>query len=151
MNSLKTLLLVSGVILLSSCGDDASSRVNDKNVEASKERVAEANKGFPTMTFTETKHDFGDIVEGDVVETVFKFKNTGKTALIITNARASCGCTIPEYPTKPVQVGEEGEIQVKFNSRGKHGKQNKQITLTTNTENGKEYIYVLTNVAKKQQ
>ena len=90
MNSLKTLLLVSGVILLSSCGDDASSRVNDKNVEASKERVAEANKGFPTMTFTDTKHDFGDIVEGDVVETVFKFKNTGvKKKVLKTENRKS--------------------------------------------------------------
>jgi len=107
-------------------------------------------ENVPVMTFEVTKHDFGNMVEGDVLETVFKFKNTGKSSLIITNARASCGCTIPDYSREPIAVGEEGEIKVKFNSRGKHGKQNKRITLTTNTEKGKELLYILADVAKKE-
>ena len=135
---------------MSSCGENASNRVIEKNVKDAEARIAQAQKGFPAMTFEKTKYDFGDMAEGDVAETIFKFKNTGKTALIITNARASCGCTIPKYPSKPIKVGEEGEILVKFNSRGKHGKQNKQVTLTTNTENGKEFVYILANVAKKK-
>jgi len=150
MKNLKSIMILFVVFAMFSCGDSASSRVKEENVESAKARVAEAQKGFPVMTFDKTKHDFGDMIEGDVEETTFKFKNTGKTALIITNARATCGCTIPNYPSKPIQVGEEGEIKVKFNSRGKHGKQNKQITLTTNTESGKDFVYVLCNVAKKQ-
>lgn len=148
MKTLRILTFVSIVALLSSCGDDASSRVNQKNV-AKVEQEAVKNANAPVMTFEETKYDFGEMIEGDVLETVFKFKNTGKSPLIITNARASCGCTIPDYSREPIAVGEEGVIKVKFNSRGKHGKQNKRVTLTTNTDKGRELLYVLANVSKK--
>ncbi|MEN8138956.1 MAG: DUF1573 domain-containing protein [Bacteroidota bacterium] len=150
MKSLKILALTFGVLLFSSCGDDATSRINKENAESSELKVAEINKGFPTMTFEKEKHDFGDINEGDIVETVFKFKNDGDTPLIITNARASCGCTIPKYTDKPIQPGEEGEISVKFNSNRKPGKQNKRVTLTTNTEKRMEFVHIMANVAKKE-
>ncbi len=149
MKTFKIVTFAAALGLLSSCGDDASSRVQKVNVDkVEQEAIDKANS--PVMTFEETKYDFGDMVEGDVLETVFKFKNTGKSPLIITNARASCGCTIPDYSREPLAVGEEGEIKVKFNSRGKHGKQNKRVTITTNTENGRELLYVLANVAKKE-
>ena len=149
MKGLRFLTFVSALTLLSSCGDDASSRVKKENVDkVEQEAIDKAN--MPVMTFEETKYDFGELIEGDVVETVFNFKNTGKTPLIITNARASCGCTIPDYSREPIPVGEEGVIKVKFNSRGKHGKQNKRITLTTNSDKGRELLYVLANVSKKE-
>lgn len=149
MRTLKLVAFIAVLGLLSSCGDNASSRVNKENVEKA-EQVAVDKANSPIMTFEETKYDFGEMVEGDVLETVFKFKNTGKSPLIITNARASCGCTIPDYSREPIAVGAEGEIKVKFNSRGKHGKQNKRVTITTNTENGRELLYILANVAKKE-
>ena len=149
MKGLRILTFVSALTFLSSCGDDASGRVKKENVDkVEQEAVDKAN--LPVMTFEETKYDFGELTEGDVVETVFNFKNTGKTPLIITNARASCGCTIPDYSREPIQVGDEGVIKVKFNSRGKHGKQNKRITLTTNSDKGRELLYVLANVSKKE-
>ena len=147
---LKFLTLFSTVVLLASCGDNASSRIKKENV-AKLEQEAEAKNALPVMTFEKTKHNFGEMIEGDVVNTTFTFKNTGKSPLIITNARASCGCTIPDYPRQPIKVGEEGIIKVKFNSRGKHGKQNKRIILTTNTEKGREIIYILANVSKKEK
>ena len=149
MKSFKIITFASILVLLSSCGDNASSRVKKENVDKI-EQAAIDKENVPVMTFEVTKHDFGNMVEGDVLETIFKFKNTGKSSLIITNARASCGCTIPDYSREPIAVGDEGEIKVKFNSRGKHGKQNKRITLTTNTEKGKELLYVLADVAKKE-
>lgn len=149
MKTFKIVTFVAVLGLLSSCGDEASSRVKKENVDrVEQEAIDKANS--PVMTFEETKYDFGEMVEGDILETVFKFKNTGKSPLIITNARASCGCTIPDYSREPIAAGEEGEIKVKFNSRGKHGKQNKRVTITTNTENGRELLYVLANVAKKE-
>ena len=132
-----------------SCNNDASSKVKVENVEVSKSEAGKS-KEVAVMVFEKTEHDFGDMIQGDVVETTFKFKNTGKTALVITNARASCGCTVPKYPEKPIQPGEEAEIEVKFNSRGKKGNQNKRVTLTTNTKAGKEYVRVLANVALKE-
>jgi hypothetical protein len=87
----------------------------------------------PEISFEETNFDFGMIKEGAKVTHSFKFKNTGKADLIIGDARGNCGCTVPKYPTQPIAPGESGVIDVEFNSAGKHGKQNKTVTLVTNT------------------
>lgn len=86
----------------------------------------------PEIVFDETNYDFGKIKEGTKVNHSFKFKNSGKSALIIGDARGNCGCTVPKYPTQPIEPGETGVIDVEFNSAGKHGKQNKTVTLVTN-------------------
>lgn len=89
---------------------------------------------LPKMEFSEKVHDFGTIKEGDVVTKVFTFKNTGEAPLIISNATSSCGCTVPSYPKdKPIAPGEEGEIEVKYNSRGKKNQDNKVVRITANT------------------
>lgn len=88
---------------------------------------------LPSFDFAESAHDFGTIKEGEVVEHTFKFKNTGDAPLIISSATASCGCTVPVWPKEPIAVGEEGEIQVRFNSKGKAGNQSKTVTITANT------------------
>lgn len=89
---------------------------------------------LPKMEFSEKVHDFGNIKEGDVVTKVFTFKNTGEAPLIISNATSSCGCTVPSYPKdKPIAPGEEGEIEVKYNSRGKKSQDNKVVRITANT------------------
>lgn len=94
------------------------------------------------MTFTETEYKFGLIKKDSKVEHVFKFKNTGNSDLIISNAKGSCGCTIPEYPKKPIKPGATGEIKVSFNSEGKIGQQRKSITIFSNTPKGTEKIYI---------
>ncbi len=104
------------------------------------------NDGIPVMTFNEKEHDFGTINEGDKVETVFEFTNTGGGDLLITKAVGSCGCTVPEYPKEAIKEGEKGTIKVSFNSHNKHGKQNKNVTLTTNTKNGAEIIKIKADV-----
>ncbi|MBK6266543.1 DUF1573 domain-containing protein [Marivirga sp. S37H4] len=89
---------------------------------------------LPAMTFTEKTHDFGNIKEGDVVTKVFTFKNTGEAPLLISNASSSCGCTVPSYPKdKPIAPGESGEIEVKYNSRGKKNQDSKVVRITANT------------------
>ncbi|MBU2915178.1 DUF1573 domain-containing protein [Reichenbachiella agariperforans] len=88
---------------------------------------------LPTFAFAEENHDFGNINEGDVVEHVFEFENTGDAPLIISDAKGSCGCTVPEWPKEPIGIGEKGVIKVKFNSRKKPGIQNKTVTITANT------------------
>ncbi len=88
---------------------------------------------LPEFKFEETAYDFGNINEGDVVEHVFKFSNTGQAPLIISNAAGSCGCTIPKWPKEPIPVGGTGEILVQFNSKNKPGVQQKTVTITSNT------------------
>lgn len=102
-----------------------------------------------TMSFEETTHEFGTINEGDVVEHTFAFTNTGDTPLIIQDARATCGCTIPKKPEGPVAPGESSEIQVRFNSQGKSGMQNKTITITANTEPATTRLYIKADVTPK--
>ena len=87
----------------------------------------------PVLKFDKLVYDFGKIKEGEKVGYDFVFTNTGKTPLIISNAVASCGCTVPEIPKEPILAGEKGKINVIFNSVGKSGLQNKVVTITANT------------------
>jgi hypothetical protein len=89
---------------------------------------------MPFISFEKTDYDFGRIYEGERVKCVFKFKNTGQSDLIITSAKGSCGCTVPEYPETPIKPGEGGNISVEFNSSGRKGQQNKAVTVTTNAQ-----------------
>lgn len=88
----------------------------------------------PMMNFAEESWDFGKISQGERVSHAFKFRNTGGSPLIISEAHGSCGCTVPEYPHNPVAPGADAVINVVFNSEGKHGKQEKTVTLSTNCE-----------------
>jgi hypothetical protein len=91
------------------------------------------NADLPVFTFEKETHDFGTITQGEKVSYNFKFKNTGKGNLLITNASATCGCTVPDYTREPVAPGSEGVITVTFDSGGKEGKISKTVTLTANT------------------
>ncbi|MFK7954239.1 MAG: DUF1573 domain-containing protein [Ekhidna sp.] len=105
---------------------------------------------LPSFKFEEELHDFGTITDGDVVEHTFTFVNTGEAPLIITDAKATCGCTVPEKPTEPIAVGETGEIKVRFNSKGKPGVQNKTVTLTANTWPTTHRVRIKANVLKNE-
>ncbi len=78
--------------------------------------------------------DFGTLTEGDTVEHVFNFKNTGNFPLIINNITASCGCTTPEWSRDPIAPGNSSFVRVRFNSAHKEGEQNKTVTIFANTE-----------------
>ncbi|GGE11744.1 DUF1573 domain-containing protein [Psychroflexus salis] len=142
---MKKLLLLGMAIAtfsFTSCQEEASKKVDDEKVAEATERDAQQAK-FPTMDFEVKEHDFGNVEEGDVVEHVFKFTNNGDAPLIITDAKASCGCTVPSYPkNEPIAAGESGEMTVKFNTRGKPNQQMKQVRITANTESGRESIRI---------
>ena len=101
---------------------------------------------MPIMTFVEEQHHFGKIKDGDKVSHSFEFTNTGKSDLIITNVRASCGCTVPTYTEKPVKPGEKGYIDVSFNSKGKVGNPKKSVTISANTVPATKVIYIMAEV-----
>ncbi|MEW7291224.1 DUF1573 domain-containing protein [Aquimarina sp. 2304DJ70-9] len=146
----KGILILAGVFAMTfvSCKDDAAKKVKEENVEIAAERDAK-NTDFPVMTFAETEHDFGTINEGDVVEHKFSFTNTGKAPLVIVSAKGSCGCTVPEWPKEPIAPGAQAEMLVKFNSNGKPNQQTKQVTITANTEAGKEILKIKAMVTPK--
>ncbi|MCB0578942.1 MAG: DUF1573 domain-containing protein [Phaeodactylibacter sp.] len=85
------------------------------------------------IAFEDETFDFGEVDEGAVVEHVFQFVNTGKAPLLISSARSTCGCTVPEWPKEPVAPGATGNITVKFNTQGKKNQQTKPVTIVANT------------------
>jgi hypothetical protein len=87
-----------------------------------------------SIKFDEMSYDWGTIKEGDKMTHIFKFKNTGNHDLIISDARGSCGCTVPEWPKEPIKPGKGGDIKVVFDSAHKSGQQSKTVTIAANTE-----------------
>lgn len=88
----------------------------------------------PKMTFIETEHDFGRIIQGEKIAFNYYFENTGDEDLVITKVTTSCGCTVGNYPKKPIKPGDDGKIEVVFDSKGKKGFQNKRATVLANTQ-----------------
>ncbi len=86
------------------------------------------------IKFDKTTHNFGTFSESQPkVSCAFTFTNIGEQPLVINQAIASCGCTVPEYTKTPVQPGEKGEIKVTYNGTGKFpGHFKKSITVRTN-------------------
>lgn len=129
------------MIALTSCKEDATSKIDSENVAAAAERDASSSE-FPTISFDEKEHDFGTIVNGTPVETKFKYTNTGDSPLVVSNIKSTCGCTVPsDWNRDPLAPGESSEFTVKFNGKGTNQVQ-KTITLTTNTEKGSETVKI---------
>jgi len=107
-----------------------------------------------TLKFEQETYDWGKVMDGDKVTHVFKLKNTGKEPLIISNAKASCGCTVPEWPKDAIAPGKSGEIKVVYDSKGKGavgGKEDsKKITITANTDPADSYLTIRGKVDKKE-
>ncbi|MEM6736389.1 MAG: DUF1573 domain-containing protein [Bacteroidota bacterium] len=104
----------------------------------------------PKIYFTEISFDFGDISQGDKVEHVFEFENTGNEPLILSDVRTTCGCTAPEWPREPIVPGTKAKLKVRFNSTGKMGVQNKVITVMSNAVNSPARVKIITNVLPKE-
>ena len=100
------------------------------------------------LEFSETTFDFGEVDEGEKVSHVYKFTNTGSEPLVISNAKGSCGCTVPKWPKNPIAPGETGDILVEFNSKGKAGKQTKRVTITANTDPAQSFLTITGQVNK---
>ena len=105
----------------------------------------------PVITWDKSSYDFGDITEGDKVSHTFKFTNTGNQPLVLTNVEVTCGCTTPKGWTRdPIAPGSTGELTVAFNSTGKSGKQNKVITITSNSVGTTNQIMITANVLERR-
>ena len=104
----------------------------------------------PNIEMLETSYNFGEMLQGESVTHEFILKNTGEADLIISAAKGSCGCTVPEWPKNPIAKGEEATIKVTFNSAGKSGKQNKTVTLVTNAIPNTKVLTINGNVIVPQ-
>lgn len=125
------------------------------DINTIKTKTLDAPKKFPILSFDEKMFNYGMIEQGDQVRHTFHFTNKGDADLIIKNAEASCGCTMPTYPFIPIKPGETGTIAVTFNSTGKMGTQRPNITVTSNSYPRTQTLYlegfVTDQLAKKEE
>ena len=109
----------------------------------------EAEK-LPVIEFETTTYDFGDVVEGERLTYAFKFKNTGKSNLIIYSSEATCGCTTSQPPKAPIRPGEGDEILVTFDSKGQKGKVKKRVLVGANTYPVETILTITANVSSSK-
>ena len=157
-------------LLLAACNNDKKAEVGTEGMNAAATAESDAanptidnpnvvnesealNPNAPVMKFAEAEFDFGDIKPNSKVRHTFTFTNTGKSALLIEDATASCGCTTPSWTKEPIAPGAEGKMEVQFDSHGKQGIISKQVAVRANTQPSITTILikgnVLTDDAKK--
>lgn len=113
---------------------------------------AVVNPNAPKIVFKENEFDFKSVDEGPKITHEFIFTNKGKEALVLSNVKASCGCTTPVWPKEPILPGQEGKILVTYNTSGRPGPFTKTITITSNADEANKVITIrgtVTSVPEK--
>jgi len=157
-------LLLAAALLLTACNRDKTTEVGTEGMNAAATAASDAaanpaidnpnvvseneapNPNAPVMKFAEAEFDFGDIQPNSRVHHTFTFTNAGKSPLLIEDATASCGCTTPSWTKQPVGPGAQGQMEVQFDSRGKHGIISKQVAVRANTQPNITTILIKGNV-----
>ena len=109
-----------------------------------------SNPNAAKIKFVQEIHDFGTVIEGPQVTYDFKFKNEGKEPLILSNVRASCGCTVPTWPKEPILPGKESVISATYNTQGRPGNFTKTITVESNASEGNKVVTIKGDVIKPE-
>lgn len=153
MKKITIAILVAGLFLLSAChkkpAQEGDFKVSDVHIPQTAEGLSkkEAEK-LPVIEFERTSYDFGDVIQGEKLSYSFKFKNKGKSNLIIYSSEATCGCTTSQPPKAPIRPGESGEITVTFDSKSQNGKVHKRILVGANTYPAETILTITANVTK---
>lgn len=162
----KFFICLSSLFLLIACQEQVAEQSNEKtlkeikiekgsisNADIVRNPVTAANPvdtiNVAKMEFEDIRHRYGEVEEGTIVTHAFKFTNIGKAPLMISNAKSTCGCTVPEWPKEPIPVGGEGEIFVKFDTKKKEAYQTKPIFIQANTHPAETTLYLMGKVQKK--
>jgi hypothetical protein len=151
MKKIITACIILGLLMLTAChrkpAQEGDFKVSDVHIPVSAEGVSQKDKDkMPVIEFEKTSYDFGEVVQGEKLTYTFKFKNTGKSNLIIFSSEATCGCTTSTPPKAPIRPGESGEIKVLFDSKSQNGKVVKRILVGANTYPAETILTITANV-----
>ncbi|MHC1704895.1 MAG: DUF1573 domain-containing protein [Tenuifilaceae bacterium] len=141
------LSLIFVLSLFYSCGN--SSSPNTSTVEGAAKKAVEDS--YADLKLIDDFFDFGSIIQGEVVSHTFRFQNIGSDVLIIKDLVPDCGCTKPKVDKTVVKPGEEGTIEVIFNSAGWRGSQYKSVTLRTNSPIREKAVTIKANVVPPKE
>lgn len=124
----KYILFLLPLVIFISC----DVRRKDKIADDAFKLQEQALKDSTSVQIIDSVYNFGKVVDGEKVEYNYRFKNTGSKPLVIINTTASCGCTVPQKPERPILPGETGFIKVVFDSKSRPGEVHKSIMVTSN-------------------
>ena len=125
-------VFILALCVLTSCKEKSGGNLSTDLVTSPKSATVTSDKQA-AIKFDKEEHDFGSLLQGEVVSYSFHFTNTGNVPLIISEVGSSCGCTVGDYPREPIAPGKKGEIKVTYNSAGHHGFQSRILTVMSNT------------------
>lgn len=126
--------VISSISSSGDLSDEELARQNKADLEAEEQRIAEMEASKTTLEFDKLIHDFGDVRQGSENTTTFEVRNTGDKPLIISDVSASCGCTTPRKPEKPIPPGKSDVIEVTFKPKpGQKDLIKKTVTVTANS------------------
>lgn len=138
---MKQVLFLAAFFVLVGCNSSTQKDTNTTNIPTITDPEQAAQ-----IEFDKPVYDFGKILEGEKVQYTFRFTNTGKSPLVITNAQATCGCTVPDWSREAIAPGAKGEINVVFDSKGRSGVQLRPIVISANTPQGKYEVQLIGEV-----
>jgi hypothetical protein len=120
--------------LLISCNNSNEGTLSTDVISNPNSASGDSKDKLPFIEFEKDIHDFGKLIQGEKATFNFRFTNTGKSDLVITQVQTTCGCTVPKFPKTAIKPGEGEVIKVTFDSSGRKGTQNKMITVTSNCQ-----------------
>ena len=107
---------------------------------------SEGPSGQSLISFSKLSHDFGTIIDGEMVVCYFDYENIGEIELVITSVEATCGCTTPDWTREPLKPGEKERLKIIFDAKGRSGAQRKVVTVMSNTDNSPVRLTIKANV-----
>ena len=142
-------IAVTMCVMIACGGKDGDSLSTD--LVTNPKSATETSNRQADIKFDKEEHDFGILLQGEVVSYSFHFTNTGNTPLIISDVGSSCGCTVGDYPREPIAPGKTGDIKVTYNSSGHHGFQSRFLTVMSNTNPAKTTLRIKGTVQTPDQ
>jgi hypothetical protein len=142
----KYFLFLITTISFFSCDVRRKDKIADDNLKLYEKLM----KDSTTVQMIDSVFDFGKVTDGEKVQYNYRFKNTGAKPLVVTNATASCGCTVPQKPEKPILPGETGFIKIVFDSKGRVCTAHKTINVISNAYPAFPELTLTGEVVKKE-
>lgn len=131
MKKLVLMLVVAASLV--ACNNEDKKSPGDLSEAARRDAIKDSSNFTTIQWIDSTNRDMGSVKEGTKVEVNFRFRNTGTHNLIFSNVTASCGCTTPAWPKRPIPPGQEDVIKAVFDSEHRAGTNNKEVYITANT------------------
>jgi hypothetical protein len=151
MKNILTSLFVVSALTLSAQHEGHDHAGHDHDKATATPSANKPNPNAPKIKLADEVYDFGTIVEGPAASHDFSFKNEGKEPLILSNVKASCGCTVPTWPKEPILPGKESKITATYNTQGRPGPFTKTITIESNASEPSKVVTIKGQVIKAEE